>query len=252
MPNVHTSHDGCITNHAPLEIIVSEGAPYDFFYVILEGTVEISQNMQVIRTLRDGDVFGLENYYRARPYTTTATAITPARIAAYHSETVRDIIFTHPRLTEQIFSSVMGQLEQTTERALEHIAFELPTPFLERIYHDGETIVTENTQGTEIYRLIEAQHGLRVTFQGRDIATITRPGQLFGAMGPILNQPRSATVTSVGRSSVQVISATGIVDEIARNPNLAIEIINCLSECLREANRRLAGTTSAEPNSNDS
>lgn len=230
-----------IRNYVPMEIIVSEGTPQDFFYVVLDGGVEISQNSKVIRTLFSGDIFGMENYFCNQPYTTTASAIARSRIAAYRSEIIRDILFTHPMLAEQIFASVMRQLEQTTERAEQNISFGGSLALREQVYRDGEVIITENTIGSPIYRLIESEHGLRVTFQGRDIAMITRPGEFFGEMSPVLKQPRSATFTSVGRSRVQVFSVANIAEDIGHYPDLALDIINNLSERLREANRRLAG-----------
>ncbi len=247
MTSSNQNHDVSIRNYRPLEKIVSEGDAQDFFYVILDGTVEISQNRKIIRTLREGDVFGIENYYRKRPYTTTACVITPARIAAYRSETIRDIIYTHPQLAEQIFTSVMCQLEQTTGRAEEHIPFERATPIREHIYQDGEIIITENSEGSEMFRLMEAQHGLRVTFQGREIGTITRPGEFFGEMSSILHQPRSATVTSIGRSRVQVFMVEDIEDDFRQFPDLAISIINTLSKRLFEADMRLANQITANP-----
>jgi CRP-like cAMP-binding protein len=240
MPTANQTHDVIIKNYAPLEIIVSEGAAQDFFYVILDGTVEITQNRKSIRTLREGDVFGLENYYRKRPYTTTASAITPARIAAYHSETIRDILYTYPQLAEKIFSSVMCQLEQTTGLAEGNITFEQATPIREHVYKDGENIITENGEGREMFRLVEAQHGLRVTFQGREISTITRPGEFFGEMSSILDQPRSATVTSIGRSLVQIFTVENIEEVLRQYPDLAITIIGTLSKRLLEADRLLA------------
>jgi cGMP-dependent protein kinase 2 len=247
MSNANQTHDVRIKNYAPLEIVVSEGDAQDFFYVILDGTVEVSQNRKTIRTLREGDVFGIENYYRKRPYTTTACAITPARIAAYRSETIRDIIYTHPQLAEQIFASVMCQLEQTTGRAEENIPFEHATLIREHVYKDGEIIIKENTEGNEMFRLIEAQHGLRVTFKGLEIGTITRPGEFFGEMGPILHQPRSATVTSIGRSRVQIFMIEDIEDDFKQFPDLAISIINTLSKRLFETDMRLAKQIPAKP-----
>jgi CRP-like cAMP-binding protein len=250
MPTANQTHDVNIKNYKPLEIIVSEGTAQDFFYVILDGTVEITQNRKIIRTLREGDVFGLENYYRKRPYTTTASAITSARIAAYRSETIRDILFTHPQLAEKIFLSVMCQLEQTTGLAEENIPFEHATPIREHVYRDGENIITENSEEREMFRLVEAQHGLRVTVQGREIATITRPGEFFGEMGPVLQQPRSATVTSIGRSRVQIFTIENIEEVLRHYPDLAITIIGTLSKRLLEADRLLADQFAKKPGSN--
>jgi len=237
--------DAAIKNYAPLETIVSEGSTPGFFYVILEGSVEISQNLKTIRTLRDDDVFGLENYYRKRPYTTTATALTSARIAAYHSETIREILYSHPQLAEKIFTSVMGQLEQTTGIAEENITVELAAPIREHEYKDGEIIISENITNTALFRLIQSKHGLRVTAGGNEIETITKAGELFGPLSPLVQQPCDVTVSSIGRSRIQIIPNENLAESLKQAPDLAITIINALSGGLRETNRLLANSTKA-------
>ena len=247
MQTTTQTYDVVIKNYMPMEIIVSEGTHQDFFYVVLDGSVEISQHAKVIRTLSAGDIFGMENYFRKRPYTTTASAIARSRIAAYRSEMIRDILFTHPTLAEQIFTSAMRQLDQTTEQAERNIPLDSPIPIREQVYQDGEVIFAENTMGSLMYRLIESEHGLRVTVQGQEIAMITRPGEFFGEVSTVLNQPRGATVTSLGRSLVQVFSIANIAEDIARYPDLALAIINNLAARLREANKPIAGAFPQTP-----
>ena len=133
----------------------------------------------------------------------------------------------------------MCQLEQTTGLAEENIPFEHSTSIREQVYKDGEKIITENSEGREMFRLVEAQHGLRVTFQGREIATITRLGEFFGEMSPILHQPRSATVTSIGRSRVQIFPVENIEEDLRHYPDLAINIISTLSKRLLKTDRLL-------------
>jgi CRP-like cAMP-binding protein len=66
-----------VREYKPGEIIVREGEPHDRFFAILKGEVQITQLDKSIRILTERDVFGLENYYRGVPYTTTAKATSP-------------------------------------------------------------------------------------------------------------------------------------------------------------------------------
>jgi hypothetical protein len=100
---------------------VEEGSSNERFYVVMQGTVEILQADKGIRVLKDGDVFGIENYYLQLPYTTTAIARTMARIASYHISMIHEIIYDHPQLSHQILTSVVRQLEQTTKLAGKHM-----------------------------------------------------------------------------------------------------------------------------------
>lgn len=223
----------------------------DFFYVILEGSVQITRNGKIIRILHEDDVFGAENYKPERPYTTTASAITTSRIAAYRSENIHNIFYTNPLMAEQIFASAIRQLVQTTDKAEKNIPFEITSPIREKIYRDGQIIITEGTEGSEIFRLIEAQHGLSITFQGREIRTITSPGEFFGEMSTLLHKPQSATVTSIGRTRVQVFTVANLEENLSNHPDLAMAIINSLSNQLREAKQRLSDKATTIPGSVD-
>jgi len=251
MPTSNQTHDVVIKKYSPREIIVSEGTAKDCFYVILNGSVRITRNNIPVRTLREGDVFGAENYYRKQPYTTTATAITSARIAKYRSDIIHDIFYTNPLMAEQIFTSSIRQLDQTTGKAEKNSLYEIVRPIREKVYQDGEIIITENTAGNELYRLLEAQHGLSVTRNGREIRTITNPGEFFGEMTTLLHMPISATVTSIGRTRVQIFTQENIEEDLSHSPDLAMAIINSMSNNLREAKQRIIQLSVTTPGSND-
>lgn len=103
-----------IREYAPEETVVSEGDRNDRFYVVLQGTIEIRVADKRTRVLTDGDVFGIEYHYLERPYTITAVPLTESRIASYHNSMIKEILYDHPRLTQQILASLAKQVEQAT------------------------------------------------------------------------------------------------------------------------------------------
>ncbi len=235
-----TIQDVIIKEFKPRETIVAEGSLNDRFFVILKGNVEILQNNKSIRVLKDGDVFGIENFYLNRSYTTCATSITTSRVASYHTNMIKDIIYDRPQLIQQILASLMRQLEQTTQIAEENIPLENIVDLNDRIYQDGEKIIEEGSEGSDIFRLLKSQHGLRVTIKGREIGTITKPGEYFGEMSAILREKRSATVSSIGKSVVQVFSSDNLQSILEAYPKLAKKIIDTLAQRLFEANKKLS------------
>lgn len=234
------TQDVNIREYEPNEVIVSEGSANDRFFVILKGNVEISQNKKSIRILKDGDVFGIENYYLERAYTTSASPITKSRIASYDSSLIKEFIYDRPQLIQQILKSVMRQLEQTTQIAEENISFENVIDINERIFHDREVIIEEGTDGSDFYRLVESEHGLLVTREGKEVGRITQPGEYFGEMSAILKERRSATVRSVGRSVVQVFDDKNLDTVFESYPQLSKIIIDTLAKRLNEANKKIA------------
>jgi CRP-like cAMP-binding protein len=222
------------------QAVVSEGAPNDHFFVILKGQVEVFQKSKGIRVLKEGDVFGLENFYLDRLYTTEVRTITSARIAAYHTSLIEDIIQNRPQLVERILKSVMAQLEQTTQVAEENIPLESLVDLNERIYHDGEVIIEEGTTGVDIYKLVESEGGLLVTKDGREVGRIIQQGEYFGEMSSLLHQERTASVISIGRSVVQVFPGENLEATLAAYPSLAKKVIDTLASRLADANKRIA------------
>ncbi len=226
-----------INEYETHDLIVGAGTSNDRFFVILHGTVEIRQNNKIVRILSEGDVFGLENHYLNRSYTTAAIALSTARIASYHVSTLREIIFDRPQLTEQIIESVTRQLEQTTEVAEENIPLEKLCDHHETVYENGQAIIQEGQKSSEIYRLLESEQGLRVTKHGKEIARIEKNGEFFGEMGPILKTKRSATVTSIGRSVVQIFYVNDLDALLESYPRLSLSIIKSLAGRLHDANK---------------
>ncbi len=220
------------------EVIVREGSSNEYFYAILQGEVQIYQMDKPIRILSDHDVFGLENYYRGILYSTTAKATKASRIATYESAFIEDIVFSKPGLVTMLLRSAFLQLEQTTSVAESNIPYSETINLDLREYEDGQTIIEDGTYGTEIFKLSQTEGGLEVLKKGVRIGLITKPGEYFGEMSFILNEPRSATIRSVGRSLVEVLQVQegGLERLILENPDVANRIITALAQRLKQAN----------------
>lgn len=227
-----------VREYRPGEIIVREGSSHEYFYAILQGEVQIYQLDKPIRILSDHDVFGLENYYRDIPYSTTAKATKTSRIATYESAFIEDIVFSKPGLVTMLLRSAFLQLEQTTSVAESNIPYSETINLDIREYEDGQTIIEDGTYGTEIFKLFQTEGGLEVLKEGVRVGLITNPGEYFGEMSFILNEPRSATIRSVGKSVVEVfpVQEGGLERLIQENPEIGNKIITTLAERLKQAN----------------
>jgi len=228
--------------YKPRQTIISEGEKNEYFYVILQGSVEVFQKGKSVRVLKEEDVFGIENFFLYRPYTTTVRALTTTRIATYSTKVLKDIIYTKPQLTEKMLISVLSQLEQTTQIAKDNIVLEGLIDLNEKVYEDGEVIIKEGAIGYDFFRLLRAEGGLLVTKEGKEVGRINKSGEFFGEMSGLLSQPRSATVTSVGKSVVQVFSGANLDEIIESYPKIARKLLEDLAYRLAEANKRIIKT----------
>jgi CRP-like cAMP-binding protein len=227
-----------VREYRPGEVIVREGEPNRYFYAILQGEVQIYQLDKPIRILSDRDVFGLENFYRGIPYTTTAKATKTSRVAAYEAELIDEIAYAKPALAAMVMRSAFLQLEQTTSIAEANIPYSETINLDLKEYDDGQMIIEEGTSGIEIYKLFQTEGGLEVLKKGVRIGVITRPGEYFGEMSFILNEPRTATIRSMGKSIIEVIPVQegGLERILNDNPEIANKIITTLAQRLKQAN----------------
>ncbi len=137
-----------------------------------------------------------------------------------------------------VMRSAFLQLEQTTSIAEANIPYSETINLDLKEYDDGQIIIEEGTNGTEIYKLFQTESGLEVLKKDVRIGVITKPGDYFGEMSFILNEPRSATIRSIGKSIVEVIPVQegGLERIINDNPEVANKIITSLAQRLKQAN----------------
>ncbi len=225
------------------EVVVKEGDPGEFFYAIMQGEVTVKQRDKTVRIIGDRDIFGLENYYRQMTYSTTARAAKPSRIARYRSELIDEMIHSKPGLVSLIIKSAYLQLEQTTSIAEANIQYSESISLDIREYNDGDVIIEEDTHGDEIYKLYSTEGGLEVLKNNQRIAVINQPGEYFGEMSFLLNEARTATIRSIGKSMVEVIPVVdGDVESIIYNdPEMGYKMVRTLAQRLKQTNLKLVG-----------
>jgi CRP-like cAMP-binding protein len=240
--NFHQARAMAIHSYRYGEQIIGEGESTDCFFVILSGQVRITQRSKKLRLLGDQDVFGIENVIFNKPSPVTAKAVSRCRIAAYGQDALDHFIRETPGMVYSLLSSTLHQLSQMAAGltgqsevfALEEIRMDF--------FSDEEEIIKEGTIGTDFYRLVSSQGGLRVTIQGMEISRIEKPGEFFGEMAGLLKLPRQATVTSIGESTVEVYSFDSLDVIIRDYPEVALQMMQTLVTRLMDANQKLTGT----------
>jgi CRP-like cAMP-binding protein len=220
------------------EQIVREGEASSCFYVILSGKVGISKRGKFVRLVGDQDVFALEGilFKQTMPY--TAKAMSRCRIASYGPEALDHFLCENPRMTQSILTSTLEQLVRTTDNlAQEATPFgldEVPVEF----YSDGAVVVAEGTPETDLFRLVSTEGGLQVTKEGAEVTRIEKPGEFFGEMAGLLNLPRQATVTSIGKSVVERYCFDDFEVIIRDYPEVALQIMKTLVTRMVELTRK--------------
>lgn len=107
----------------------------------------------------------------------------------------------------------------------------------ERKYETGDVIVKKGEGGVGFYLILEGSVEIR-----SDGTTFSKfgPGQFFGEMSVIDNQPRSADVVAVEPSKCLILSAWSFNALISEHPKIALKILQEFVRRLRSTNKALS------------
>ncbi len=107
----------------------------------------------------------------------------------------------------------------------------------ERKYETGETIVQKGEGGVGFYLVLEGS--VEIKSDGTTLAKLG-PGQFFGEMSVIDNQPRSADVVALEPSKCLILSAWSFNALISDNPRMALKMLQEFVRRLRSTNKSLS------------
>jgi CRP-like cAMP-binding protein len=116
-----------------------------------------------------------------------------------------------------------------------------------RQFFPDETIVWQGDPSDSLYVItngIVAVQRMGANHQTQTLAYLM-PGNTFGEVGILENQPRSATVRAVTDVDVRVIRREHFMEILHQHPVVAIELAKMLGRYLIDANRRMARSSKA-------
>jgi CRP/FNR family transcriptional regulator, cyclic AMP receptor protein len=107
-------------------------------------------------------------------------------------------------------------------------------------FAEGQVLFREGDPANSVFRLLSGVVEILRELDGDPILLGTvGTGQFIGEMGIIENRPRSATARAASEVEVEFLTATEFLDHITSSPQAARELIQRLSQRLREADDRI-------------
>jgi hypothetical protein len=104
----------------------------------------------------------------------------------------------------------------------------------------GQVLFREGDPADSVFRLVSGAVDILRELDGDPILLGTvGAGQFIGEMGVVENRPRNATARAASEVEVEILTPTEFLDQIARSPRAARELIQRLSQRLREADDRI-------------
>ena len=107
-------------------------------------------------------------------------------------------------------------------------------------FAEGQVFFREGDPADSVFLVLSGVVDVLRELDGDPILLGTvRAGQFIGEMGVVENRPRSATARAASDVEVEILSPTEFFDQIAGSPRAARELIQRLSQRLREADDRI-------------
>jgi CRP-like cAMP-binding protein len=107
-------------------------------------------------------------------------------------------------------------------------------------FAEGQVLFREGDPADGVFRLLSGAVDIVRDLDGDPILLGTVSAEQFiGEMGVVENRPRSATARAASEVEVEFITPTEFLDQIAGSPQAARELIQRLSQRLREADDRI-------------
>ena len=130
---------------------------------------------------------------------------------------------------------LFSELSEEALDSLSHLA-------TRRRYPKDTVVFFENEEGDSLFMILEGR--IKVTILGDDgreiILSMLAPGDLFGEMALLDNEPRSATAIAVEESELLLLQRGDFQTVITDNPGISAALIKVLSARLRRANHQIS------------
>lgn len=199
----------------PGEVIIAEGEPGQSFFVLARGEVKVGKTLAQggfveLATLHEGSIFGEMALVSAAPRSATVTAVSDADLLEFD----RDALMA----ASQEVGTLAAALDKfTRERLLSNLISTCPlfTPLdrkqrldLVRRFtaHDvagGVVILREGEPGRGLFVLLAGEVDVsKVDGNEKVLLATLKPGDVFGEMSMLNDEPANATVTAARQSTV--------------------------------------------------
>lgn len=211
------------------------------FVYICEGFFKLLINGKPVRLYSDSD------FIVTGSHTDPDAVLTGdfgGQVAIFDTAKIIHLTTRHPKLLNALFK--LTDLENRINRALAANLMRQDTnaDFTLKEYNEGETIILEGDQSTEIYELLS---GEAEAIQGDKTVGKINEGEIFGEVSFFTGEPRNASVKATETCMVRIINQSNFAEMMKTNPNFAKSISRTLAKRFSDVNKRLAQHSNSAP-----
>jgi CRP-like cAMP-binding protein len=201
---------------APETVLLREGAPGDSLLVLASGAAAVSKNDAVLARLGPGAVLGEMALITSAPRSATVTTDEATEYFELSRQDVRDLAKLQPKVADELQAYCRGRLLQNLLRRSPLFArfddatrVEILSRFKTTTFEAAEGVIVQGQPSPGLYLI--ASGDVDVTIANADgevvkVATLG-PGEVFGEISLLKNQPATAFVTARSTVGALVLGA---------------------------------------------
>ena len=145
--------------YAPNTSVFFQGDPSDSLYIVLKGSVKVTQasedgHEKILDILGSGEIFGELAMLDGHPRSATVTTCEPTELATISRKDFRDFVETHSEILWKVLASLCERVRKTSTDMLELSSREVPYRVLAalsqltekygQVAADGSCLISEN------------------------------------------------------------------------------------------------------------
>ncbi len=184
------------------QILFKEGEEGDRLYVVVHGKIKLGTTSadgreNLLSILGPGEMFGELSLFDPEPRTSTATAVTDARLVSLAHDAVMGLVTSSPQTSLELLRRLAQRLRKSNEVLADLVFADVPGRVAKAIMDLGERFGVQKEDGLHVNHDLTQEELAQLVGASRE--TVNKALADFASRGWVKLEPRAVLVTDVER-----------------------------------------------------
>jgi len=184
------------------QVLFKEGQEGDRLYVVVHGKIKLGTTSadgreNLLSILGPGEMFGELSLFDPEPRTSTATAVTDARLVSLAHDAVIGLVTSHPQTSLELLRRLAQRLRKSNEILADLVFADVPGRVAKAIMDLGERFGVQKEDGLHVNHDLTQEELAQLVGASRE--TVNKALADFAARGWVKLEPRAVLVTDIER-----------------------------------------------------
>ena len=184
------------------QVLFKEGQDGDRLFVVVHGKIKLGTTSadgreNLLSILGPGEMFGELSLFDPEPRTSTATAVTDAKLVSLAHEAVIGLVTSNPQTSLELLRRLAQRLRKSNEILADLVFADVPGRVAKAIMDLGERFGVQKEDGLHVNHDLTQEELAQLVGASRE--TVNKALADFAARGWVKLEPRAVLVTDVER-----------------------------------------------------